>query len=361
MEILVTGGAGFIGSHLVEALVARGDHVSVLDDFNDYYSPRIKLANLAAVRERIDVHAVDLCNAAAVGRVVRRGRYDAIVHLGARAGVRPSIEQPRLYVDTNVTGTLNLLEAARAAGVGRFVFASSSSVYGLCRRVPFREDEPLAQTISPYAATKLAGEHLCSNYAYLYGMRTVCLRFFTVYGPRQRPDLAIHQFTRRIWRGETISQFGDGSTRRDYTYIDDTIQGVLAALEYRGPIFDIFNLGESHTTTLGELISQLETALGRRAIIQRLPEQPGDVPMTCADISKAQALLGYRPATSVAEGILRFVEWFRSTPAEDDALAEVELPCAMTAQLLPLHVDEPAAMFGELAQREPARECSRYV
>ncbi len=331
MEILVTGGAGFIGSHLVEALVARGDRVSVLDDFNDYYSPCIKLANLAAVRPHINVHAVDLRDADTVNRVVERGRYDAIFHLGARAGVRPSLEQPRLYADTNVIGTLNLLEAARGAGVRRLVFASSSSVYGLCPRVPFREDEPLTQTISPYAATKLAGERLCSMYAHRYGMRTVCLRFFTVYGPRQRPDLAIHQFTRRIWRGETISQFGDGSTRRDYTYIDDIIQGALAALEYRGPIFDVFNLGESDTTTLGELISQIETALGRRAIIQRLPEQPGDVPMTCADISKAQALLGYRPATPVTEGILRFVEWFHSMPSENSALEEFKLPWAMAA------------------------------
>jgi UDP-glucuronate 4-epimerase len=310
MHILVTGGAGFIGSHLVDSLLAQGAAVDVLDDFNDYYSPRIKRENLAAARGRIVVHEVDLRDAIAVGRVVEGGGYDVIVHLAARAGVRPSIKDPRLYVDTNISGTLNLLESARRSGVGRFVFASSSSVYGLCPNAPFREDEPLTQTISPYAATKLAGEHLCANYAHLYGMRTVCLRFFTVYGPRQRPDLAIHQFTRRIWQGQPIDQFGDGGTRRDYTYVDDIVQGVLAALEYQGPIFDIFNLGESRTTALRDLIIQIETALGRDAVIRQLPEQPGDVPMTCADITKARTLLGYAPGTSVEEGIPRFVEWF---------------------------------------------------
>ena len=313
MQILVTGGAGFIGSHLVEALLEQGHCVGVLDDFNDFYAPALKRANLAAVQERIDLHVTDLRNAAAVGAAVGDGRYDTIIHLAARAGVRPSIADPRLYVDTNVTGTLNLLEAARAGGVRRFIFASSSSVYGLCQTIPFREDLPLPQTISPYAATKLAGEHLCSNYAHLYDLRVVCLRFFTVYGPRQRPDLAIHQFTRRIQRGEPIQQFGDGLTRRDYTYIDDTIQGVVAALEYEGPRFDIFNLGESQTTPLRDLIARIEGALEKRAVIERLPEQPGDVPLTCADISKARRLLGYRPATPIAEGIPRFVEWYLAT------------------------------------------------
>ena len=316
MEILVTGGAGFIGSHLVESLLARGDNVGVLDDFNHYYSPLIKQANLAAAPQRgVEVHQVDLRDDVAVNDVVESGHYDAIVHLAARAGVRPSIADPRLYVETNITGTLNLLEAARAAGVGRFVFASSSSVYGLCQNSPFREDEPLPATISPYAATKLAGEHLCANYAHLFGLRTVALRFFTVYGPRQRPDLAIHQFTRRIWQGQAIDQFGDGSTRRDYTYVDDTVQGILGALAYEGPIFDIFNLGESRTTNLRELISRIEAALGKKARINLLPEQPGDVPLTCADISKARALLGYRPTTSVDEGIPRFVDWFHRAQA----------------------------------------------
>jgi UDP-glucuronate 4-epimerase len=313
MRILVTGGAGFIGSHLVEALLAQGAEVGVIDDFNDYYSPDIKRHNLAGVLDRIELCEADLRDSEAVTQTVGRGKYDVIVHLAARAGVRPSIQQPRLYVDTNVIGTLNLLEAARAGGVGRFVFASSSSVYGLCKTVPFREDLPLPQTISPYAATKLAGEHLCSNYAHLYGLRTVCLRFFTVYGPRQRPDLAIHQFTRRIQEGQPINQFGDGTTRRDYTYIDDIIQGVLGALDYDGPAFDVFNLGESQTTTLNELIASIENALGKKAIIKLLPEQPGDVPLTCADVSKARRLLHYKPSTPIAEGIPRFVEWFLAT------------------------------------------------
>jgi UDP-glucuronate 4-epimerase len=315
MEILVTGGAGFIGSHLVEALLAAGHGVSVIDDFNDFYSPKLKRANLAAVAHRIEIHAVDLCRADAVARVVGRGRFDLIVHLAARAGVGPSIHEPRLYVDTNINGTLNLLEAARAGNVPRFIFASSSSVYGLCPNVPFREDAPLTGAISPYAATKIAGEQLCASYAHLHGIRTVCLRFFNVYGPRLRPDLAIHLFTSRILRGEPIDQFGDGSMRRDYTYIDDTIQGVLGALTYDGPMFDIINLGESETTTLSTLIRLLETSLERKARIRLLPERPGDVPLTCADISKARDLLHYRPSTPIGEGIPRFVNWFVANQA----------------------------------------------
>ena len=320
MHVLVTGGAGFIGSHLVERLLADGHGVAVLDDFNDYYDPSLKQGNLAAVRGRITLHRADLRDAAAVERVVRDGnagvKFGAIVHLAARAGVRPSILQPRLYVETNVGGTLNLLEAARAAGVGTFVFASSSSVYGLCPEVPFREDYPLLRTISPYAATKLAGEGLCSNYAHLHGLRVACLRFFTVYGPRQRPDLAIHDFTRCVWRGEPIRQFGDGSTRRDYTYVDDTVQGVAAALRHAhaapAGFFDVFNLGESETTPLRELIRLIEDALGRRAKIERQPEQPGDVPLTCASIEKARRVLGYDPQVPVREGIPRFVAWYLS-------------------------------------------------
>ena len=321
MEVLVTGGAGFIGSHLVETLLAQGHRVAVLDEFNDFYDPGTKHDNLAAVRGLVTIHPVDLRDTAGVDRVVAEGGFDSIVHLAARAGVRPSIHQPRLYVDTNVTGTLNLLEAARLHGVRRFVFASSSSVYGLCKESPFREDAVLPGTISPYAATKLAGEHLCSSYAHLYGIKMVCLRFFTVYGPRQRPDLAIHQFTRRIHQGKAIDQFGDGSTRRDYTYIDDIVQGVVAALTYEDQPFDIFNLGESETTPLSELIALIERALGRRARINRLPDQPGDVPLTCADISKARRLLGYRPTTPISAGIPRFVEWYLRTPGGREAAA----------------------------------------
>ena len=319
MEILVTGGAGFIGSHLVEALLAAGHRVSVLDDFNDFYSPKLKRDNLAGVLGSDSIFEVDLRQADAVARVVERGRFDTIIHLAARAGVRPSIEQPRLYVDTNITGTLNLLEAARFGGVRRFIFASSSSVYGLCKEVPFREDMPLSETISPYAATKLAGEQLCANYAHLHGIRTVCLRFFNAYGPRLRPDLAIHLFTSRILRGLPIDQFGDGSMRRDYTYIDDTVQGVLAALPYEGPIFDIFNLGESQTTTLSTLIGLIETALDKKARINFLPERPGDVPLTYADISKARRLLGYAPSTPLSLGIPRFVDWYLAANRREEA------------------------------------------
>ena len=310
MKILVTGGAGFIGSHFVERCLALGHQVEVIDDFNDFYDPKIKRANLAAVSADVAVHEGDIRNEEAVLGLVRNGRFDVIVHLAARAGVRPSIQSPRLYIDTNITGTFNLLEAARQAGVPRFIFASSSSVYGVIKTAPFREDMCLNQTISPYAATKLAGEQLCSNYSHLYGTRIVSLRFFTVYGPRQRPDLAIHSFTRAIEEGKSINQFGDGTTRRDYTYIDDIMQGMEACLTYEGPLCDVFNLGESQTTTLSELIASIEGTLGRRAIINRLPEQPGDVPLTFADISKARAALGYQPQTKIAEGIPKFVDWY---------------------------------------------------
>jgi UDP-glucuronate 4-epimerase len=313
MKILVTGGAGFIGSHLVEKLLAAGHQVAVLDDFNDFYDPQIKRGNIAAVADKITVHHVDLRDAEAVNTVFHAEKFDTVIHLAARAGVRPSISRPQLYYDTNVNGTLHLLEAARTAGIERFIFASSSSVYGLARTVPFSEDLHLTQTVSPYAATKIAGEFLCSTYSHLYRMRIVVLRFFTVYGPRQRPDLAIHQFTQRIWNGQPIDQFGDGTTRRDYTYIDDIIQGVTASLGYEGPLFDIFNLGENDTIQLKDLIVAIEETLGRRATINQLPEQPGDVPLTCADISKSRRLLGYQPTTPLRLGLPRFVEWFHQT------------------------------------------------
>jgi len=313
MKVLVTGGAGFIGSHLVEKLLTCGHEVAILDDFNDFYDPQIKRGNIAAVADKIRVHRVDLRDARAVNEVFHQENFETVIHLAARAGVRPSINQPQLYYDTNVGGTLHLLEAARAVGIARFIFASSSSVYGLAHTVPFSEDLHLTQTVSPYAATKIAGEFLCSTYSHLYRMRIVALRFFTVYGPRQRPDLAIHQFTRRIWNGEPIRQFGDGTTRRDYTYIDDIIQGVMASLGYEGPLFDIFNLGESETIRLQDLIAAIEAALGRTATIEQLPEQPGDVPLTCAAIDKARRLLGYQPTTPLRIGLPRFIEWFHQT------------------------------------------------
>jgi len=312
MRILVTGGAGFIGSHLVEKLLATGHEVSVLDDFNDFYDPQIKRANIAAIAGEVPIHRIDLRDGAAVDLLFRREKFEAIAHLAARAGVRPSISHPQLYYDTNVSGTLHLLEAARQTGIERFIFASSSSVYGICKTVPFSEDEHLTQTISPYAATKVAGEFLCSTYSHLYQMRIVALRFFTVYGARQRPDLAIHQFTRKINAGEPIDQFGDGTTRRDYTYIDDIIQGVRAAFDYKGPLYDLFNLGESETIQLKDLISAIEKTLGKKAKINQLPEQPGDVPLTCADISKARRLLNYNPTTPLRVGLPKFVEWFLS-------------------------------------------------
>jgi len=310
MRILVTGGAGFIGSHLVEKLLRAGHAVAILDDFNDFYDPQIKRANIEKISKDVPVHHVDLRENAAVRNLFHREKFDTIAHLAARAGVRPSIQHPQLYYDTNVTGTLHLLDAARATGVERFIFASSSSVYGVSKTVPFSEEQHLTQTISPYAATKIAAEFLCSTYSHLYKLRVVALRYFTVYGPRQRPDLAIHQFTKKIHVGQPIDQFGDGTTRRDYTYIDDIIQGTMAALTYNGPLFDIFNLGESETIQLKDLIEKIEKALGKKAKINQLPEQPGDVPLTCADISKARKLLGYNPTTQLSEGLPRFIEWF---------------------------------------------------
>jgi UDP-glucuronate 4-epimerase len=310
MKILVTGGAGFIGSHFSAKCLQLGHSVAVMDDFNDFYDPSIKRANIAGLGGGVEVHEMDIRDEARVRDVVKRGGFDTIVHLAARAGVRPSIKEPRLYIETNIIGTYNLLEAARETGIGRFICASSSSVYGVLKTAPFREDMALTSTISPYAATKLAVEQVCSNYSHLYGMRTVNLRFFTVYGPGQRPDLAIHKFTKLILEGKPIDQYGDGSTRRDYTYIDDIVQGVVACLSYEGQLCDVFNLGESQTTTLNELIAVIEQTLGKKAVINRMPDQPGDVPLTYADIAKAKALLGYDPHTKIAEGIPKFVEWY---------------------------------------------------
>ena len=310
MEVLITGGAGFIGSHAAEHLLSQGNSVTILDDFNSFYDPAIKRSNIQSLLGKARVEEADIRNAEAVLQIVRSCKPDAILHLAARAGVRPSIREPELYIDTTIKGTFNLLEAARLVGVPRFISASSSSVYGTLKTAPFREDMCLNQTISPYAATKLAAEQLCSNFSHLYGMRCISLRFFTVYGPRQRPDLAIHSFTRAIHEGRSIQQFGDGSTRRDYTYIDDILQGILACFDYDGPMCDVFNLGESQTTTLAELIASIELALGKKAMIEKLPDQPGDVPLTYADTSKARDLLNYRPHTQIAQGIPRFVDWF---------------------------------------------------
>ena len=312
MKILVTGGAGFIGSNFVEKLLAEGHAVSVLDDFNDFYDPAIKRANTAAFAAHAPVHTADLRDWAAVDRIVGTEKPDTIVHLAARAGVRPSIKEPKLYIDTNITGTWHILEAARLHGVPRVVSASSSSVYGVIKTAPFREDMLINQTISPYAATKMATEQFCSNYTHLYGLRTITLRFFTVYGPRQRPDLAIHSFTRAIDEGRPIQQFGDGSTRRDYTYIDDILQGMSACLTYDGPLCDVFNLGESQTTTLSELISTIEQGAREKSRHQKMPEQPGDVPLTYADISKARRFSATTHTPRSRKAIPKFVEWYRT-------------------------------------------------
>ena len=313
-SILVTGGAGFIGSHLVDRLLSEGDwRISVVDDFNDFYSPSIKRENIGEhlANERYKLVEADIRNSASLEKAFAETHFDCIVHLAARAGVRPSLKEPRLYVETNVNGTLNMLEMARRHGVKQFVFGSSSSVYGVNEKIPFAEEDPIFNPISPYAATKAAGELICHTYAHLYDMRIVCLRFFTVYGARQRPDLAIHKFAKLISEGKPIPVFGDGSTRRDYTHIDDIIAGVRAAVDYDRTNYEVINLGESRTVELRELIALIENELGTRAEIDRQPPQPGDVPQTFADISKARRLLNYHPQTQIEIGIERFIEWFK--------------------------------------------------
>ncbi len=312
-QIFITGGAGFIGSHLVDKLLSEDSwEITVVDDLNDFYSPEIKKQNIAEHLSHPNYKFVeaDIRNADALRQIFDQDKFDVIVHLAARAGVRPSLSQPKLYAETNINGTLNLLELARDFEVGQFVFGSSSSVYGINEKVPFSEDDSICQPISPYAATKAAGELLCHTYTHLFGIRTVCLRFFTVYGARQRPDLAIHKFSKLIASGTPIQVFGDGTTRRDYTYIDDIIQGVRASIDYDGSMHEAFNLGESETTELRTLIELIETNLGKKAVIDRQPLQPGDVPITFADISKAKRLLGYNPTTKIAAGIPKFTEWF---------------------------------------------------
>lgn len=310
MRVLVTGGAGFIGSHTLRKLKELGHETALLDEFNDFYDPAIKRANAAASGARI--YEGDIRRPGDVENTLKDFRPDALIHLAARAGVRPSLDEPQLYIDTNITGTLNILEGMKRHGIKRLVFGSSSSVYGCNIKVPFAEEDPIVRTISPYAATKVAGEHLCSVFSHLYALDIVALRFFTVYGPGQRPDLAIHKFSRLIWDGKTIDQFGDGSTRRDYTFVDDIVDGVTKALSHPVRGYDVFNLGESRTVELRELIGLLESNLGRKAVIRLKPEQPGDVPITYADISKARRLLGYTPVVPIEEGVTRFVAWFKS-------------------------------------------------
>lgn len=312
MEILLTGGAGFIGSHLAERLLDEDHHVVCVDNFNDYYSPKIKRQNIRALlsHSRFELVETDIRDYSRLEECFSVHHFDTIVHLAARAGVRPSIQQPRLYQQVNVEGTVNLLELARIHNVKRFIFASSSSVYGNNKKVPFSEKDNVDHPISPYAATKKAGELLVYTYHHLYGIHASCIRFFTVYGPRQRPDMAIHKFTRLIDRGEPIPVFGDGTTRRDYTYVSDIIDGLVEAMN-RCEGYEIYNLGDSKTISLMEMIRKIEEALEKKAILQFFPAQPGDVEITYADISKAMEKLNYHPKVFFEEGIRNFVAWYR--------------------------------------------------
>lgn len=314
-HILLTGGAGFIGSHLTRTLLDRGDRVTVLDDFNDYYDPALKRRNVAPFltgdeRDAYRLVEGDIRHAELVDGLFRDGRFDAVVHLAARAGVRPSLAEPILYEDVNCIGTLRLLEAARRHGPEVFTFGSSSSVYGINEKIPFAETDPVELPISPYATTKRAGELLCFNYHHLYGLKTSCLRFFTVYGPAQRPEMAIHKFTDLLARGQAVPLYGDGSTRRDYTYVSDIVAGIVAALDL-APGFEIFNLGGAETTELKDLVHWLAAELAVEPRIDYLPAQPGDVPITYADVEKAGRLLGYSPKVGIREGLQRFVAWYR--------------------------------------------------
>jgi len=314
MKAFVTGGAGFIGSHLTERLLERGDKVVVIDNLNDYYNPRIKEQNISRAMRTSQMTFIkgDILDMKLLQKIFEDNSFDIIVHLAARAGVRASLEQPILYEEVNCRGTLNLLEMARRHQIKRFVFASSSSVYGNTKEIPFREDARIDRPVSPYAATKAAGELYCFNYYHLFGISCTALRFFTVYGPRQRPDMAIHKFTTLIDQGKTIPFFGDGNTARDYTFYTDIIDGVVAAID-RNIKFEIINLGESRTITLSRLVSIIEENLGKKAVLNKLPIQPGDVEMTCADISKAKRLLDYKPSVTIEEGVHRFIEWFKSS------------------------------------------------
>ncbi|MFQ5586000.1 MAG: GDP-mannose 4,6-dehydratase [Thermodesulfobacteriota bacterium] len=310
MDVLVTGGAGFIGSHLVDRLLEGGDRVVVIDDFNDFYDPAIKRENLegASTSERFRLYEGDIRDRGLVRRLFDENRIDCVCHIAARAGVRPSLEDPLLYEEVNCVGTLNLLEEVKTRELKNFVFASSSSVYGINSKVPFSEDDPITQPISPYAVTKRANELMLFSYAHLYNIPTTCLRFFTVYGERGRPEMAVGNFTRRIAEGREINVFGDGSARRDFTYIGDILQGVVAAIERSTP-FEIINLGESRVVEVRYLISLIEENLKKRAKIRYHPPSPGDVPLTYADIGKARRLLDYDPKVAIEEGIERYVNW----------------------------------------------------
>jgi UDP-glucuronate 4-epimerase len=313
MKVLITGAAGFIGSHLCERLLSEGRMVVGVDNFDDFYDPKIKRSNIADCleNENFELVEADIRDRAAMDEMVGKD-IDIIVHLAARAGVRPSIAQPLLYADVNVNGTTVLLEAAKKQRIGKFIFASSSSVYGNNEKVPFSEEDNVDFPISPYAATKKACELICHTYHHLYGISLTCLRFFTVYGPRQRPDLAIHKFARLIEQGKAIPVYGDGTMSRDFTYIEDIIDGTVAAME-KCAGFNIYNLGESRPITVNNLIAEIEKALGKKAVKEHVPPQPGDVEQTYADVTKAVKELGYNPTTTIEEGLAQFVTWLRES------------------------------------------------
>jgi UDP-glucuronate 4-epimerase len=318
-NILVTGGAGFIGSHLCERLLSDGVHVICLDNFDNFYDPNIKIKNVEEITKKFSDPFIlvtgDIRNPDHLRGIFQKNQIDSVVHLAARAGVRPSIAEPLLYQDVNIRGTVTLLEACKEHKIKNFIFASSSSVYGENQRVPFTEEDLNIQPISPYGATKRAGELLCYSYHHLYGMDIACLRIFTAYGARQRPEMAIHKFTRLIDQGEKIPVYGDGSSRRDYTYIDDLIEGILGVIRHHKG-FEVYNLGESQTTSLMELVKLIEGAFGKKANIEMLEPQPGDVSITYADISKAKRMLKYLPKVKMEEGIRRFAEWYKAQRAE---------------------------------------------
>jgi len=311
-SILVTGGAGFIGSHLVERLLHKGNEVSVIDNFNDFYDPEFKRRNIANLGRIGDwqLYEGDIRDEEFVSSCFKAGQFDEVIHLAAMAGVRPSIKNPELYGRVNLMGTLNILEGCRHFGVGRLLFASSSSVYGNNKKVPFAEDDFVDNPISPYAATKKSGELMVYTYSRLFDISAACLRFFTVYGPRQRPEMAIYKFTERILAGEEIEMYGDGRSSRDYTYVDDIIDGIMKCRESRFE-YEVYNIGNSSPIRLAELIALIEEKIGKRARIKELPMQPGDVERTFADIEKARCAFGYEPRTAIAEGIGKFVDWYK--------------------------------------------------
>lgn len=314
MNILITGGAGFIGSSLADSLLSEGHKITVIDNFNDYYAYEIKEKNIShnLNNPQYTLYKADLADKPALQKVFAENQFDAVVHLAGRAGVRPSIDRPEDYIESNILGTIHLLELMKDHAVKKLVFASSSSVYGNCKEQIFSENLKVTEPISQYAATKSAGEQFCYTYHKLYGISIVCLRFFTVYGPRQRPDLAIHKFTNLISENKPIPVFGDGTTKRDYTFIDDIISGIKAAIAYNSTPYEIINLGGGEPVSLSRMIEVIEKTLGKKAIIDRKPMQKGDVDKTVADISKAQRLLGYNPQTRFVDGIAKFVEWWQA-------------------------------------------------